>query len=444
MDQKAEFVSKLFECDELDLDDELELELSRLYALQCEATREMSEIELHNYLQDQASRSKKGYADNVSALLYGIITEPEKAQTHFQCLSFINRDNFSVALNRLHIWVNSIRFPQMKLPARDQILWFIGELTNLNVQTIDSIYLCLLRQIRGGDTSQSNVMLCDQMLRLCDLHKSQLDAYPRVIATAAYTFLRTLTDHRPSQLVALQQREIRFVVSLLREKWAACSTIGRDLVRVLHDVANIPAIGLLWDDILNNPQKLSPRFKGIESLLMTPTPKEFLRSRLAPDMETKLLYILQNLRLGLHQRNLNWFLQRYLSTPESEPFYADVIRYIVAGWYPSNQILQTDIVPRYVIIGSMIRAIKSTTVSANVKLALIYDWLFFKPTDNIMFIEPAVLLMEKSAERYPYITSIIMEFLKFSVDEYYPPLKEKMAQSVACSMKTSISKGVIR
>lgn len=64
----------------------------------------------------------------------------------------------------------------------------------------------------------------------------------------------------------------------------------------------------------------------------------------------------------------------------------DVVRYLVAGWYPSNQILQSDIVPRYVVIGSMIRSIKSNIVAANVRTALIFDWLFFKPTDNIMFI----------------------------------------------------------
>lgn len=145
-----------------------------------------------------------------------------------------------------------------------------------------------------------------------------------------------------------------------------------------------------------------------------------------------------------YQRNLNWFIQRFLSTPEAEPFYVDVVRYLVAGWYPSNQILQSDIVPRYVIIGSMIRSIKNQTVLANVKTALIYDWLFFISTDNIMHIEPAMLLMERSAERYPQITSVIMQFLKHSVDEYFPPLKDYMAKCVACGMRVLLGKGVIR
>ncbi|CEI97081.1 hypothetical protein RMCBS344292_11222 [Rhizopus microsporus] len=154
--------------------------------------------------------------------------------------------------------------------------------------------------------------------------------------------------------------------------------------------------------------------------------------------------LLYGLKINMYQRNLNWFIQRFLSTAEMEPNYVDVIRYLVAGWYPSNQILQSDIVPRYVVIGSLIRSVKSNVVAANIKLALIYDWLFFTSNDNIMFIEPAMLLMERSAERYPYITAMLMEFLKYAVDEYYPPMKEYMAKCVLCGMKVMLSKGVIR
>lgn len=55
-----------------------------------------------------------------------------------------------------------------------------------------------------------------------------------------------------------------------------------------------------------------------------------------------------------------------------------------------------------------------------------------------------MLLMERSAERYPAITAVLMEFLKHSVDRYFPPMKDYMAQSVACGMRLMLSKGVIR
>ena len=134
--------------------------------------------------------------------------------------------------------------------------------------------------------------------------------------------------------------------------------------------------------------------------------------------------------------------------------------------------------PRYIIIGSMLRAIKvldtvlviciglyivvvqNPVIAANVKQALVFDWLFFTATDNIMFIgklkgcshhallnfnlEPSMLLMERSAERYPYITSVIMEFLRYSVDEYFPSMRDYMAKCVATGMRIMLEKGVIR
>ncbi|KAI9317862.1 protein-domain-containing protein [Dichotomocladium elegans] len=436
------FTSKIFDLDEIDLHDDVELELVRHFTQHCSSIKDKSEIELHNYLQEKVSQSKKDYVETVSALLYGILTEPEHAQSHFHSLSLVNRDHFATVIVKLQYFASSIKFQSLKSRAKDQILWLSSELTTLNVQNIDSVYIALLRQIRCGDLSQQNTSFCYQMLKLCDAHKQWLHIYPKVLATAVFTYLRIIADHRSTQLASLQQRETKFVISLMREKWMICCLIGRDLVRLLQDVSSIPDFAELWQDILNEPQKLSSSFKGIAALLQTPTPREYLRSRLSPDMEHKLLFILQNLRINHYQRNLGWFLQRFIGTSES--VYVDVIRFIVAGWYPNNQILQSDIVPRYVVIGSMLRGIKNPVVAANVKAALVFDWLFFTANDNIMFIEPSMLLMERSAERYPYITAIIMEFLKHAVEDYFPPLRDYMANCVSCGMRVMLEKGVIR
>jgi integrator complex subunit 3 len=66
------------------------------------------------------------------------------------------------------------------------------------------------------------------------------------------------------------------------------------LVRVLHDLSlTIPEFAQFWENLINSPQSLSPRFQGIESLLKTTTKKEYLGCRLTPDIEHKLLYILK-------------------------------------------------------------------------------------------------------------------------------------------------------
>lgn len=40
--------------------------------------------------------------------------------------------------------------------------------------------------------------------------------------------------------------------------------IGRDLVRLLQNVARIPEFEQLWKDILHNPQVLSSQFTGTQ------------------------------------------------------------------------------------------------------------------------------------------------------------------------------------
>lgn len=45
-----------------------------------------------------------------------------------------------------------------------------------------------------------------------------------------------------------------------------CLIIGRDLVRLLQNVARIPEMELIWKDLLHSPQVLSPQFTGTPTL----------------------------------------------------------------------------------------------------------------------------------------------------------------------------------
>lgn len=68
--------------------------------------------------------------------------------------------------------------------------------------------------------------------------------------------------------------------------------VGRDLIRAMQDVAKIPEIETIWKELLNNPTSLSPKVTSYLDILRTPTPKMYLQSRVTPDMETFLLFIL--------------------------------------------------------------------------------------------------------------------------------------------------------
>ncbi|NWI72307.1 INT3 protein, partial [Dryoscopus gambensis] len=130
-----------------------------------------------------------------------------------------------------------------------------------------------------------------------------------------------------------------------------CFMIGRDLVRLLQNVARIPEFEQLWKDILHNPQVRSSQFTGVLQLLQSRTSRKFLACRLTPDMETKLLFMTSRVRFGQQKRYQDWFQRQYLATPDSQSLRCDLIRYICGVVHPSNEVLSSDILPRWAIIG---------------------------------------------------------------------------------------------
>jgi len=144
----------------------------------------------------------------------------------------------------------------------------------------------------GGDVTAKNIWLAESVLDILTEQREWVLKSSILIAMAVYTYLRLIVDHHgTAQLQALRQKEVDFCMSLLRERFMECLMIGRDLVRLLQNVARIPEFELLWKDIIHNPQALSPQFTGILQLLQSRTSRKFLACRLTPDMETKLLFM---------------------------------------------------------------------------------------------------------------------------------------------------------
>ncbi len=70
-----------------------------------------------------------------------------------------------------------------------------------------------------------------------------------------------------------------------------CCRIGRDLLRLLQNVARIPEFEQLWKDILHRPQSINPQFGGVPQLMGQRTSPKYLACRLTPDMEKKIIFL---------------------------------------------------------------------------------------------------------------------------------------------------------
>ena len=62
----------------------------------------------------------------------------------------------------------------------------------------------------------------------------------------------------------------------------------------------------------------------------------------------------------------------------------------------------------------------------------------------LFFLEPAILLIDRSADKYVHITHWCLEYVHFLVHEFYAPLKQFIGQHMFIAMRTVLEKGVIR
>lgn len=432
----------LFTYSILDSKDELDEKLERCHSLVMGTISELNERMGMDALQ---SLITKGQHDEIQmGLLYNILIDPKSAAKNYRDMTLLSQDGLAkvVTTTTQIVFEKWIKLSDL---SRTQLTWLTRVLVKNGIARTDTICHQLLRQIAGGDISQRNFWLAETMLDIFSENKLWLDKNHQFMPIALYTYLRVIIDHGVPHLLDLRQREVTFCATLLREKWSECLLIGRDLVRLLQGVARIPEFKQLWDDILINPTSLHPTFTGLKQLMQIKTSKLYFISRLTPDMEAKLVFLTLQVRFGQHKKYQEWFQRQYLSTSESQSLRCDLIRYICTVIHPPNQILCSDIIPRWAVIGWLLTTCTSNVAASNAKLALFYDWLFFDPEkDNIMNIEPCILVMFNSMRPHPAITATLLDFMCRIMSNFHPSLINQVKNGIFSSLHCILEKRVLQ
>lgn len=376
-------------------------------------------------------------------MLMSILTEPHNATKCYRDLTLITRDGLLCVMNGLSnlILDKYLKFSDI---TRSQAIWLVKEMIKNAVTGVDNVCWNLMRYASGGDITPKNIILVESILDIYIENRAWLDKFPMLICMVIYTYLRLIEDHNIPQLMNLRQKEVNFVITLIKERFPDALTLGRDLVRLLQNVARIPEFNQLWQDMLVNPKSLCPTFTSVLQLLQTRTSRRYLQSRLTPDMERKLVFLTSHVRFGHHKKYQEWFQRQYLATPESQSLRSDMIRFIVGVIHPTNEQLCSDIIPRWAVIGWLLTTCTSNVAASNAKLALFYDWLLYdSEKDNIMNIEPAILVMHHSMRSHPAVTATLLDFLCRIIPNFYPPFAEKVRQGIYKSLQQIIEKRVL-
>ena len=344
--KRAPQPSRLFSYNLIEGKDESEDKYERCYAHLQTIIAGKGDRECNDAVLSAVSKDTKTHDEICLGFIVAILTEPDSASKHYRHLSFAAKDGLQQVMAELTKIVVD-KYLKVKEQVRTQIIWFVKEMIRNQVAGIDGVVWMLMRQIVGGDVTQKNLWLADSLMDIFLENQAWLEKFQFLYNSVVYTYLRIIEDHSHPNLKDLRNKEVNFVVSLIRDRFNDVLVIGRDLIRLLQNISRIPEIEKLWNEILHNPSNLAHNFTGLVQVMNMRTSRRFLQSRITPDMEKKLVFLTSQVRFGNHKRYQDWFQKTYFSTPESHTLRCDIIRFIVGVIHPPNELLCSDIIPRY-------------------------------------------------------------------------------------------------
>lgn len=424
------------------LEAEKEMEVNMRHAFEFHAQKLKPPFVITNLTTDE-------YLQLNQALIYGILTQPDFSKIHMKHLHGIVNDGYGCFVNLVVNTVNEL-YVFLGGEVKIQLILITKEMVFVNAVGIDVLVLSLLRRIVGGDFGEGNLWLCYELVTLlCENWEWLIEEVQLVVPSVLFVFLRVLSDHcRPSvdaKVAPLRRKEVDFCVRLLREKFHLCVKVGRDLVRILQDLGNVPEFRDILNDLFLKPAVFGLLgFSDVIQLYRMRTSSRYFVLRVTPEMEAQLRFLLTYVKFGNHNRYLEWFAKKFLYGPDQEVLICDIVRFICCAHHPSNEIIQSPVIPRWAVIGWLFKYCETNYKVANFKLALFYDWLFFdEGSDNIMNIEPAMLLMVHSIPQYIDVTQTLLEFLVNSVGNYDTARKVEISSGVTSAFRTLVKKGVV-
>ncbi|XP_043064776.1 integrator complex subunit 3 homolog isoform X2 [Drosophila ficusphila] len=440
--KSAAHVSKLFVCTTVDCKDDIEEKFERAFINLQLQIGGLDEKEMHDTLSQIVCKDKQHEEISIG-FLYIMLTDPATAPKTYRDVTLVARDGMNGIVANLTVLVAE-KYAKLTDIARRQLIWVLREFVKHQVLSVENVIWNCLRQAGGGDASHKNLFLIESLLDIFIEYRTWLEGNPFLVQSTVYSYVRIIEDHANPALMPLRQKEVKFTISLIRERFHDVIPLGRDFVRLLQNVARIPEFEQLWRDILYNPKSLHPTFTGIWQLLQIRTSRRFLQCRLLPEMERKISFLASSVKFGNQKRYQDWFQDKYFATLESHSLRSDLIRFIINVIHPTNDMLCSDIIPRWAIIGWLISSCTNPIASANAKLSLFYDWLFFDPIkDNIMNIEPGILVMYHSIRNHPFVSSTLLDFLCRITKNFCVSHEDKIRLGVNNSLKLILEKQVI-
>lgn len=184
---------------------------------------------MHDLLSQLVCKDKQHEEISIG-FLYLMLTEPASAPKAYRDLMLVARDGMNMVVSNLTMLVAE-KYSKFTDVVRRQLIWLLRELVKHQVLNVENIIWNCLRQAGGGDVSQKNLFLVESLLDIFIDYRAWLESQPFIIQTVVYSYVRLIEDHASPALNTLRQKEVKFVISLIRDRFLDIIPLGRDFVR---------------------------------------------------------------------------------------------------------------------------------------------------------------------------------------------------------------------
>ena len=371
-----------------------------------------------------------------------------------------------------------VHWRALTVETRGRVAAAVALLVAARAPGSDTAALATLRHVRSACTSPSNVALAAAVVGGVASSFDFVVSRPALAHATLLACLRLLPElvrvadgeNAPSAIPALRDTAAGLAARLLSEAWPVAAGVGRDLVPALRDVAALPPFDTIWaslvdgytaadndaDTLATSTPPASPSApRALATLLATRTPPRVLLSRLPPDAEATLYFMLTSVRSGNQRRYQSWYAARHVAddsppdaaaaTAAADAAVSDAVRYIVSVYHPPNAVLTSDVLPRWAALGWLTQLPRSSAGGAAARAALVLDWLFYTPAvDTFMNVEPAALLLLQSIPKYAAVTNSLLEFVSAAVDRFVPAAAARARRGLAAGADALVARGVLK
>jgi len=189
----------------------------------------LSDKEMHDMLS-QAVCKEKQHEEISIGFLYIMLTDPSMASKTYRDVTLVSRDGMNGIVTNLTFLVAE-KYTKLTEVARRQLIWLLREFVKHQVLSVENVIWNCLRQAGGGDVSSRNLFLIESLLDIFIEFRTWLETNPFLVQSTVYSFVRLIEDHANPALLSLRQKEVKFTISLIRERFHDIIPLGRDFVR---------------------------------------------------------------------------------------------------------------------------------------------------------------------------------------------------------------------